>query len=251
MRRPLLLDLFCCEGGAATGYHAAGFDVIGVDRDPQPLYPFQFIQADALEVLAGMAELGLNGWSKLTYWVNFNPRSKTGPSGFPARYRFDAIHASPPCQSYSTMSNRFGSHELRLIDPVRELLQAIGQPYVIENVTGARSAMQSPVMIHGGQLGMTVYRPRLFESNVLLAPPPKAARPTNPIAVYGKATDGRLLRTRKDGTQLLRATLDQARVAMGMPWASWNGCREAIPPAYTEFIGRQLIEQLDRKVVAA
>ena len=167
MTRPLLLDLFCGAGGAAMGYHRAGFDVIGVDIDPQPNYPFPFVQADAL-----------NPPFDLT--------------------RFAAIHASPPCQSYSTMSNRHGSAELELIDDVREMLQASGLPWVIENVTGARRSMRSPQMLHGGHFGLNVYRPRLFE----------------------------------------------ARVAMDMPWATWNGCREAIPPAYTEHIGRQLIDHI-------
>jgi DNA (cytosine-5)-methyltransferase 1 len=209
--RPLLLDLFCCEGGAATGYHRAGFDIVGVDIDPQPNYPFHFIQGDALDA---------------ERWAHWQP---------------DAIHASPPCQSYSTMSNRHGSDELELLEPTRELLAATGLPYVIENVVGARRHMESPLMLHGGHFGLNLYRPRLFESNVLLMAPPKAARPKNAAAVYGRKEDRRLLWTRSDGTELRAASLDEARDAMGMPWASWNGCREAIPPAYTEFIGRQLL----------
>lgn len=222
--RPLLLDLFCCEGGAAVGYHRAGFDVIGVDIEPQPNYPYEFIQADALEVLrAPVVHLGVDRFQALA-----------------------AIHASPPCQSYSSMSNRHGSDEPELIAPTRELLQRIGLPYVIENVTGARSHMESPILVHGGHVGLNVYRPRLFESNIVLTPPPKAPRPKDAVAVYGHKGDGRLLWTRKDGTELRAARLPEARVAMDMPWASWNGCREAIPPAYTEFIGRQLIDQLEQ-----
>jgi DNA (cytosine-5)-methyltransferase 1 len=211
--RPLLLDLFCCEGGAAMGYHRAGFEVIGVDLEPQPLYPFRFIQADALDVL-----------------------KPGGPMPLVA-----AIHASPPCQSYSTMANRHGSDELELIAPTRELLEATGLPWVIENVGGARSHMRSPMSMHGGQFGLNLFRPRLFESNVLLTPPPKAPRPKDAAAVYGRREDRRLLWVRADGTELRAASLDEARDAMGMPWASWNGCREAIPPAYTEYIGRQLL----------
>ena len=200
------------------GYWRAGFDVVGYDINPQPNYPFAFHQLDVM---------GWDGYEN-HWWEDF-----------------DAIHASPPCQSYSTMSNRHGSDELELIAPVREMLRATGLPYVIENVTGARPHMESPIMIHGGQLGMRVYRPRLFESNVILTPPPKASIPENPVAVYGRQPgNGRLLWTRNDGSELRAATLDEAREAMGMPWASWNGCREAIPPAYTEFIGRQLIQQL-------
>jgi len=213
--RPLLLDLFCCEGGAATGYHAAGFDVFGVDIDPQPLYPFKMWVGDALEFLRDK-DLRV----------------------------FDAIHASPPCQSYTTMSNRWGSDELELIDDVRDLLEATGKPWVIENVVGAKRAMRSPLRLHGGQFGLDLYRPRLFESNVLLMAPPAASRPVDAVAVYGRKEDGRRLWTRKDGTELRAASLEQARDAMEMPWASWNGCREAIPPAYTKFIGEQLIRSL-------
>jgi DNA (cytosine-5)-methyltransferase 1 len=216
--RPRLLDLFCCEGGAAVGYHRAGFDVVGVDIVPQPRYPFEMVVADALTLDPGF----IGG--------------------------FDAIHASPPCQSYSTMSNRHGSDELELIEPTRELLVGAGVPWVIENVVGARPHMRSPLMIHGGHFGLRVYRPRLFESNVLLLAPPKASPPKDAAAVYGYQPRPRLLWTRKDGTELKSATLDEAREAMGMPWASWNGCREAIPPAYTEWIGRQLLANVGTRL---
>lgn len=210
MTRPVLLDLFCCEGGAAMGYHRAGFDVVGVDLEPQGRYPFPMVVADAL---APPFDLG----------------------------RFDAIHASPPCQSYSTMSNRHGSDAPQLIDAVRVMLDRAGCPYVLENVTGARRFMRSPLMLHGGQFGLPLWRPRLFESNVLLMSPPPAPRRTDAVAVYGRREDRRVLWRRGDGTVLRAATLEAAREAMGMPWASWNGCREAVPPAYTEWIGRQLL----------
>jgi DNA (cytosine-5)-methyltransferase 1 len=219
MTRPLLLDLFCCEGGAAVGYHRAGFDVIGVDITAQPRYQFPMVVADALA-----PPFRLEG--------------------------FDAIHASPPCQSYSTMSNRHDSSEPELIVPVRQMLRQAGVPYVIENVVGARRDLESPLMLHGGHFGMRVNRPRLFESNVLLWSPPKASPPANPVAVYGRRADRRLLWRRADGSEHRAASLDDARQAMDMPWASWNGCREAIPPAYTEFIGRQLIDHVQRKRAA-
>ena len=220
MSPPRIADLFCCEGGAAMGYYRAGFEVVGFDIEPQRRYPFEFRQADIM---------GFDGHE--SFW----------------REEFDAIHASPPCQSYSNMSNRHGSDELELIDETRALLQATGLPWIIENVTGARSHMWSPMALHGGQLGMRVYRPRLFESNVLLTPPPKASPPKDAVAVYGRKEDHRRLWTRKDGTKLRAASLEEAREAMEMPWASWNGCREAIPPAYTEWIGTQLLQHLGER----
>jgi DNA (cytosine-5)-methyltransferase 1 len=211
--KPRLLDLFCCEGGAARGYMDAGFYVVGVDIEPQPLYAGdEFHQADAMT-------FDLSG--------------------------FDAIHASPPCQSYSNMSNRWGSDELELIAPMRERLSGMSVPWVIENVVGARSAMEGALLLHGGQFGLNLYRPRLFESNILLMSPGDAPRPKDAAAVYGRREDRRRLFTRKDGTELHAASLDEARVAMEMPWASWNGVREAIPPAYTEWIGTQLLAHLE------
>lgn len=207
MTRPLLVDGFCCEGGAGVGY-ADRFDVVGVDNVPQPLYPFPFLLGDFLTIDLPDA---------------------------------DAYHASPPCQAYTTMSNRHASKELRLIDVVRARLIATGRPYVIENVCGARRFMRNPLMLHGGMFGLNVYRPRLFESNVLLMAPTPASRPKDAAAVYGRREDRRRLWTRADGTELRAASLDEAREAMGMPWASWNGVREAIPPAYTRWIGEQLL----------
>jgi DNA (cytosine-5)-methyltransferase 1 len=119
IRKPRLLDLFCCAGGAGVGYSRAGFEVVGVDIDRQPHYPLQFIQADALAL----------------------------DSDFIAS--FDAVHASPPCQSYSDLAKRNGNgHEWpRLIEPVRELLIRSGLPYVIENVDGA--PLISPIVLCG------------------------------------------------------------------------------------------------------
>jgi DNA (cytosine-5)-methyltransferase 1 len=127
--KPRILDLFCCAGGVAVGYSRAGFDIVGVDIDPQPHFPFEFIQADAL-----------------TLDMKFL-RS------------FDAIHASPPCQSYSDLAKRNrNAHEWpRLIEPVREILIKSGKPYVIENVEGA--PLLNPVVLCGTMFkGLRVLR---------------------------------------------------------------------------------------------
>jgi DNA (cytosine-5)-methyltransferase 1 len=228
--RPRLLDLFCCEGGASAGYHAAGFEVVGVDHSPQPNYPFTFVRADSFEAVA-------------------RNLIKDGD--------FAAIHASPPCQASTTMSNRWrgaggkaDSHE-NLIEATRELLQATGLPYVIENVPGARKWLRNPAVLTGEMFGLSVHRPRLFETNWLLLVPPKPPAARDTVGVYGKAHDGRLLWRRKDGSeQHAASSLEEARAAMGMPWASWRGCAEAIPPAYTELIGAQLLQHALVEAVA-
>lgn len=213
--KPRLLDLCCCEGGAADGYKRAGFYVVGVDTEAQPNYAGdEFYRADALK--------------------------------FPTD-GFSVVHASPPCQARTTMSNRWrgkgglADERVNLIAPMRERLKASGLPWVLENVPGARRDLRSPMALTGEMFGLRVHRPRLFESNVLLYPPSAVRRQENPVAVYG-ANDQRRLWTRKDGSELRAASLEEAREAMGMPWASWDGLREAIPPAYAEWIGAQLMQ---------
>lgn len=219
-----ILDLFCGEGGAAQGYRWAGFDVVGVDINPQPNYPFEFHQADALDFLDAGGFVG-----------------------------FDAIHASPPCQALTPMSNRWrgtgglADSRINLIPAVRERLESTGLPYVIENVQGSREFLIDPILLHGGHFNLRLWRPRLFECVPSIEPPPKAPRPKNVIAVYGMPSHENYFRwlwRRKDGTSLRAATLEEAREAMGMPWASWEGCQQAIPPRYTEFLGWSLIDYL-------
>lgn len=216
-----LLDLFCCEGGAAVGYHRAGFDVVGVDIEPQPNYPFPMVVADALDPPFDLAD-------------------------------FDAIHASPPCQGYSTITPDPDRHP-RLIGPVREMLRASGRPYVIENVEGARRHLIEPLKLCGSSFGLPVRRHRYFESNVFLwSMPCRHPDQGRPVGVYGDHPQDDFEYLRPDGTRrgAKANSVDHAREAMGMPWASWNGCREAIPPAYTEWIGAQLVEHLDVAVAS-
>lgn len=221
-RRPRLLDLFCGAGGATKGYQLAGFAVTGVDIEPQPYYcGDEFIQADAIV--------------KLELLVN----DRFG--------MFDAIHASPPCQRYSTMGNRSralkGDTAPDLLPPTLRLLGEIDTPWIVENVAGAKRHMPNAFKLSGGHFGLGVHRPRYFASNVLILAPPSVPPPRNGIGVYGRAPDGRRLFNRKNnGTYRAPRSLEEAQEAMGMDWADWHGTKEAIPPAMTEYIGRQLIQ---------
>lgn len=215
--RPRLLDLFCCAGGAGVGYSRAGFDVVGVDIAAQPNYPFAFVQADAM----------------------------TLDPAFLAT--FDAIHASPPCQSYSDLAkrNRNADEWPRLIEPVREMLVKTGLPFVIENVDGA--PLIDPVVLCGTMFpGLRVLRHRLFEANFPIEPPqhrkhPKVHTFDRRKAHYGK-TDEWIDFVQVTGGG--NCTVAAARAAMGIEWMTKNELNEAIPPAYAEFIGRELLRHL-------
>lgn len=212
--KPRLLDLFCCAGGAGVGYARAGFEVVGVDIEPQPRYPFEFIQADAL---------GLDPEFVAT---------------------FDAIHASPPCQSYSDLAKRNGNADAwpRLIDPTRDLLIASGRPWVIENVEGA--PLRNPVVLCGTMFpGLRVLRHRLFEANFPIVAPPHGKHPKvhtfdKRKSHYGKTND------MIDFVQVTgggNCTIAAAKDAMGITWMTKNEMNESIPPAYTKLIGEQLL----------
>jgi DNA (cytosine-5)-methyltransferase 1 len=218
MNRPKLLDLFCGAGGAAMGYHRAGFDVVGVDINPMPRYLLEFHQGDALQyALEHGAE-------------------------------FDAIHASPPCQGYSVTKSIHGrtDHPL-LIDATRELLQSIGRPYIIENVEGA--PLINPLMLCGTMFGLRVRRHRLFEID-----PPIYFAPFS-CNHWGK-TLGNSARIKQRRVVQSFALADfitvsghdfnarDARIAMGIDWMSAKELAQAIPPAYTEYIGAFLLRYL-------
>jgi DNA (cytosine-5)-methyltransferase 1 len=208
-----LLDLFCCAGGAAKGYKEAGFEIVGVDIDPQPNYPYKLVQADALTLSPDFLAT------------------------------FDAIHASPPCQSYSDLAKRNGNADAwpRLIDPVRDMLAKTGLPYVIENVEGA--PMRNPLMLCGTMFpGLRVLRHRLFETNFPVTAPPHGKHPKvhtfdKRKSHYGKTDD------MVDFVQVTgggNCTVVAARDAMGIQWMNKGELNEAIPPAYTKHIGEQL-----------
>lgn len=216
-RKPRLLDLFCCAGGAGVGYSKAGFDVVGVDINRQPNYPLAFIQADAL----------------------------TLDSNFLAS--FDAIHASPPCQAYSDLAKRNGNADdwPRLIEPIRAILMRTGLPYIIENVSGA--PLRNPVVLCGTMFPeLRVLRHRLFEANFLIMTPPHKKHPKvhtfdRRKAHYGKTDEW------KDFVQVTgggNCTIAAACQAMGINWMTKNELNESIPPAYTLLIGKQLMRHL-------
>lgn len=232
--KPRLLDLFCGAGGAAVGYSRAGFDVVGVDHVNQPRYPFEFVQADALE------------------WLKFAMTDEV--LGAPAELRqFDAIHASPPCQRWTTYrrTNRVNEHPDFIAD-LRVLLYEKGLPYVIENVVGSPLVMAT--LICGTMLDppMEIQRHRLFETNWLLDPMdwwPCRHKLNGPDRYPGGRSKSRTGSSRG----LVRATveigswdipLDVQQRAMGIDWMTLDELSEAIPPAYTELIGHQLMQHL-------
>lgn len=202
--RPRLLDLFCGAGGAGMGYYHAGFEVVGVDINPQPDYPFEFRQADAL-----------------TYPLD----------------GFDAIHASPPCPVHSSLNGWSGdSKEPDLIPQTRERLRQTGLPYVIENVEGA--PLENPVRICGQALGLKVRRHRLFECNFPVMVH-SCQHPEPPVIVVGGSIGRKVFDPRR---KAIAPTFEEAKEVMGMPWVTTRqGVVNAIPPAYTEHIGGYLM----------
>lgn len=221
--KPRLLDLFCGAGGAAMGYARAGFEVVGVDIKPQPRYPFTFVQGDALDIL----------------------RSLTMPDR--THLVFHAIHASPPCQTFTSLR---WMHNAKLhpdlLRPTRELLRATGLPYVIENVVGA--PMGAAVRLCGTSFGLgsgdaELRRHRHFEAEppILFSPPCEHGHRPRVIGVYGgHGRDRRRVVNTHDYPVTAR------REAMGIDWMTDQELSQAIPPAYTEWIGRQLLNVVER-----
>ncbi len=207
-RRPRLLDLFCGAGGAGMGYADAGFEVVGVDIAPQPHYPYEFHQGDAMT-------WPLDG--------------------------FDAIHASPPCQGYSRMRHLpwlAGKTYPLLIDAVRERLVESGVPWVIENVEDA--PMPYSTVLCGRTFGLAIYRHRRFGTPFLIMSP-QHERHDKTIS------PGRLLGDRGRVSSWERQT--RLPDVMGCPWMTQKEVSQAIPPAYTQWIGERLMEQLSVPVV--
>jgi DNA (cytosine-5)-methyltransferase 1 len=212
-----LLDLYCCAGGAAKGYADAGFDIVGVDINPQPNYPYKFIQADAIEYLTAHGK------------------------------EFDLIHAYPPCQKYSKIQNLakarnqggYGEHP-DLIAPTRKALVANGKPYIIENVVGA--PLINPFSLSGSQFGLKTQRQRNFETSfeVDLSELPLKFKMKTPAAGNGVGVDGSISICGSGGVRGLnsKTILTTWSTALGgVDWMTRQEMAECIPPAYTKFIG--------------
>jgi DNA (cytosine-5)-methyltransferase 1 len=220
--KPRLLDLFCGAGGCSVGYARAGFEVVGVDIKPQPRYPFEFHQADALT-------FPLDG--------------------------FDVIHASPPCQAYSVLRRANpGAEYPELVEPIRARLQESRKPYVIENVPGA--PLKFSLLLCGSMFGLGsgaryLQRHRLFETSHLILAPGSCHHVGEAIGVYGGADGSIYIRklikkspgpyVRRGGYQGLKT---ECAEAMDIDWMTRTELTQAIPPAYTEWIGRQLLDQI-------
>jgi DNA (cytosine-5)-methyltransferase 1 len=217
--RPRLLDVFCGAGGASMGYHRAGFDVVGVDIEPQPNYPFEFARMDALVALECIA----TGRALANQW----------------RAGFKAIHASPPCQAYSKAQRIRGNDHNRLIAAVRELLEQTGLPYVIENVPDAAGELRDPVMLCGTMFGLPLYRHRLFECSFPVTAPLHGEHWLRQVKMGRKLGPGEIVQAVGNFTGV-----GAAREAMGIDWMTRDELAQAIPPTYTEHIGGRLMAEL-------
>lgn len=218
-----LLDLFCGAGGAAMGYHRAGFDVVGVDIRPQPNYPFEFAECDVFEYLRGELAGRERGLSR----------------------HFDAIHASPPCQAFTAYkrSGNVGVHP-DLIHPTRELLKATGLAYVIENVVGA--PIRDDLLLCGTMFDppMEIQRHRIFETNWDAEAPLWPCRHKLNGPRFPASTNRAKGSRQTIAVGQWNVPLELQQEAMGIDWMTLEELSEAIPPAYTEFIGAQLLAHL-------
>lgn len=203
-----LLDLFSGAGGAAKGYHDAGFDdITGVDNRPMPHYPYRFILGDALDYCC---EHGAE---------------------------YDVIHASPPCQYHTVLRAIHRRDYLDLIPATRESLQKTGLPYVIENVMGA--PLVNAIVLCGTMFGLRLFRHRQFESNILVLQPDHQVHTMKAPRTSCRPEDGEVWSIYGHFT-----AVREAMAAMGTPWMNQKEGAQAIPPAYTEWIGKQIIEAL-------
>lgn len=210
MSAPRLLDLFCGAGGAAMGYHRAGFAVVGVDLSPQPRYPFEFHQGDALHYAA-------------EHWADF-----------------DVIHASPPCQRFSAMTScrpGLSADYPDLVAATRGLAALTELPYVLENVVG--SPLRPDLTLCGAMFGRDTYRHRVFESNTFLWQPEHRPHATK-ASKAGHWRPGTFISVSGNCSPIALA-----REVMDIDWMNRSELAESIPPYFTQHIGEQLLAHLE------
>jgi DNA (cytosine-5)-methyltransferase 1 len=242
--RPVLVDLCCGAGGASEGYRRAGWFVVGVDLKPQRHYPFPFAQMDALKALSILLARApirfLDPDSGEWIWLDLS--------------QIDAFHASFPCQAYSVTAKSHGNEHPRLIEPGRPLLEATGKLYVMENVVGAPFLPERTIILCGSEFGLTardddgtyleLRRHRLFESSTSLIRNTGCRH--DPAAIVGGVYgNGPSRRTDPENRAKRGGYTPPAhirRALMGIDWMNRNELSESIPPAYTEFVGKQLLE---------
>lgn len=216
--KPNILDLFCCQGGAGMGYHQAGFEVAGVDLSAQPRYPFKFHQADAIEFFRNHA------------------------------HEYQAWHASPPCQAHTNAQKLQKNYHRDFLPEVRRMFKEANHyraanghqpaPWVIENVPGA--PLVEPAELCGAMFGLGTYRHRLFESNIELTVPGHPAHLARTTKMGRTPIDGEMMHVVGNFSGVAKA-----KQAMGIDWMTRDGLRESIPPAYSKFLGAQLMAHLN------
>jgi len=228
MNKPRLLDTFCKAGGAGMGYHQAGFEVVGVDIELQPRYPFEFHQADAIEYIARHG------------------------------HEFDVIHASPPCQVHSALKSMANKKHKDWIPQTRKVLKECERTYIIENVPGA--PLENYIKLCGTSFGLktpdgqySIRRHRLFETNIRIFFTPQCIHIGKTVGIYGgKFRDSAIEHehykkekaTRGKPPSNLIISRDNAGFAMGINWMTAKELSQAIPPAYTKWIGEQIISMI-------
>ncbi len=230
------LDLCCCSGGASDGYHDAGFEVTGVDIKEQKQYPYSFYKGDAVEIVRGAGLVNLN--------------------------EFDFIHASPPCQTHTSLvhiRNAQGGKAavVDILDEVVEGLIACKKPFIVENVSNAILKKKHDglheITLCGSMFGLKVRRHRKFWSNIPITTEGMKCehkKQGKPVGVYGSKGDQvkGMWKGKMSYGGTTAKTDEEAISAMGFKRkVPWNKLKEAIPPSYTEFLGKQIIDFIKSK----